>query len=118
MGSKTSKNKISPLEDISDEKNKNNNINKENDGGEITHTLIEKEINNDPSKIEQIKQQLNSNNLDHNINNFLKSSIDNDPKIMNVSNENELRQEYKIEINKYHHKVNNRKVKVPQKSQQ
>ena len=116
MGSKTSKNKISPLEDISEEKPKNKNINKDNDGGEITHTLIEKEINNDPAKIEQMKQQLNSNKLEHNINNFLKSSIDNDPKIMNVSNENELRQEYKIEINKYHHKVNNRKVKVPQKS--
>ena len=29
---------------------------------------------------------------------------------------NELRQEYKIEINKYHHKVNNLKVKIPNKS--
>ena len=117
MGSKTSKHKLSPLEDFSDEKPKSKNINKDNDGGDITHTLIEKEIRNDPAKIEQMKQQLNSNNLDHNINNFLKSSsIENDPKIVNVSNENELRQEYKIEINKYHHKINNRKVKIPQKS--
>ena len=117
MGNKTSKNNISPLDNISDEKHKNKNIGNNNDGGEITHTLIEKEINNDPLKIEQMKQQLNSNNLNNNINNFLKSSIaDNDTKIVNVSNENELRQEYKIEINKYHHKVNNRKVKIPSKS--
>ena len=45
-----------------------------------------------------------------------KSSVDEDVKIINVSNENELRQEYKIEVNKYHHKINNRKVKIPKKS--
>jgi len=118
MGNKTSKKyNISPLDNISDEKNENTNLGNNNDGGEVNHTLIEKEINNDPLKIEQMKQQLNSNNLNNNINNFLKSSTaENDTKIVNYSNENELRQEYKIEINKYHHKVNNRKVKIPTKS--
>ena len=33
----------------------------------------------------------------------------------NYSNENELREEYKIEINNYHYKINNKKVKVPKK---
>jgi len=90
MGNKTSKNNISPLDNISDEKHENKNIGNNNDGGEITHTLIEKEINNDPLKIEQMKQKLKSNNLNNNINNFLKSSIaDNDTKIVNVSNEKE-----------------------------
>ena len=85
---------------------------------------------NDPSKIEQMKQQLDPNTIDKNFsqnndntNNFKRSdkkrqsikSVSDDAKIINVSNENELRQEYKIEINKYHHKINNRKVKIPKK---
>ena len=117
MGNKTSKNNISPLDKTSEEKHENKNIDNNNDGGEINHILIEKEINNDPLKSKQVKKQLNSNNLNNKINNFLKSSdADNDTKIVNISNENELRQEYKIEINKYHHKVNNLKVKIPNKS--
>ena len=116
MGNKTSKNNITPLDNISDEKNENKNLDNNNNGGEIIHTLTEKEINNDPLKIKQVKKQLNSNNLNNNINNFLKLSVeDNDTKIVNVSNENELRQEYKIEINKFHYKVNNLKVKIPNK---
>ena len=104
--------KITPLENISDEKRDKNNIGKNNDDIEITNNNIGKEINNDPSKIEQMKQQLKSNSIQNNEN----KNIDNDIKIINVSNEKELRQEYKIEINKYHHKVNNKKVKVPKKS--
>ena len=111
MGNKIPK-QITPLENISDERHENKNIDKNNENVEITNTFIGKEKMNTPSKIEQMKQQLNSNNK----NNYLKSStLDDDIKIINVSNENELRQEYKIEINKYHHKVNNKKIKVPTK---
>ena len=77
------------------------------------NTKIDKEIN-DPSKISKLKQKLK--NSISSINNH-KSLIENDdPKIIHYSNENELRQEYKIEINKYHHKINNKKVKIPKKS--
>ena len=37
--------------------------------------------------------------------------------IINISNENELRQDYKIEKNKFRHKINNYKVKIPKKLQ-
>ena len=101
MGNKSSKNIDASFEDISN--NKNENI--------------------DHSKIEQMKKQLNANNSDTNknqnniINNVkVNKSVNEEHKIINVSNENELRQEYKIEINKYHHKINNRKVKIPKKS--
>ena len=67
---------------------------------------IESDIN-DPSKISQMKQKLKNNNSVK-INN-------NESKIINYSNENELREEYKIDINKYHHKINNKKVKIPKK---
>ena len=102
MGNKSSKKIESSFEDISNNKN-NENI--------------------DRSKIEQMKKQLNANNSDTNknqnniINNFkVNKSVNEEHKIINVSNENELRQEYKIEINKYHHKINNHKVKIPKKS--
>ena len=100
------------------------NLNKRKNNEEKDNSLIGKESNNDPSKIEQMKKDLN-NNVDNkkekikenNNNNYeRKSSVDEDVKIINVSNENELRQEYKIEVNKYHHKINNRKVKIPKKS--
>ena len=115
MGNKAPKKLNSSFGDSS-KKRKNNN--------DIDNSLIGKESNNDPSKIAQMKKDLN-NNIDNKqdennikINNGYerKSSNDEDIKIINVSNEKELRQEYKIEINKYHHKVNNRKVKIPKKS--
>ena len=89
-----------------------NNDNEEKRSQTI-NTKIDKEIN-DPSKISKLKQKLK--NSISSINNH-KSLIENDdPKIIHYSNENELRQEYKIEINKYHHKINNKKVKIPKKS--
>ena len=77
-------------------------------------TKIESEII-DPSKLSKMKK--NVKNSISSINNR-KSIVDNynDQKIINYSNENELREEYKIEINKYHHKINNKRVKIPKKS--
>ena len=125
MGNKTSN---YSFEDISNNKNginKNNSMlkDKQND-----NSLIGKEENYDQSKIEKMKQELNSNNLKNdpktnnnkngftnNANNVKIPLNDGEIKLLKVSNENELREEYKIEINKYHHKVNNRKVKIPNK---
>ena len=118
MGNKPPKKINSSLGNISDIKKDNNKIKQINDNIDINNSLIGKESIKDPSKIEQMKQELNPNNnicMNNNLDD-LKKSLDGDSKIINVSNENELRQEYKIEINKYHHKINNKKVKIPNKS--
>ena len=114
MGNNPPKKVNSSLGNISDNKNGINKLDNIND-----NNTLGKGLNNDPSKIDQMKQQLNPNNpnFKNNKNNIdeLKKSLEGELKIINVSNENELRQEYKIEINKYHHKINNKKVKIPRK---
>ena len=101
MGNKTSKSQNMKFEDIS---TKNNHSNKGN-----SQTITPKlEDINDPSKISKMKQKLKKTEEPKSI------SLSN-LKIQNYSNENELREEYKIEINKYHHKVNNKKVKISKK---
>ena len=113
MGNKSPKNINSSLENVSKKRNQNNIINKDKE--KLDNILIGKEENNQ-TKIEQMKKELNSNNPNiNNKNNGISKSLNEDIKIIKVSNENELREEYKIEINKYHHKINNRKVKIPKK---
>jgi len=108
MGNRSSKTNKIKFENLPENKEKNNSR-----GSQTINTKLGSDINT-PSKISQMKQKL-KNNI------FLKSNRksvneSNDPKLKNYSNENELREEYKIEINKYHHKINNKKVKVPKKT--
>ena len=100
--SKANKIKFQDLPEKNNESGKNSQIiNAKNDS-----------ITNDQSKISKMQQKFkNSISLSEN----RKSFIDNESKIINYSNENELREEYKIEINKYHHKINNKKVKISKK---
>ena len=109
MGNKTSKNPKIKFENLStkNDQNPNNSNSNKKDSQTITPKL---EDINDPSKISQMKQKLKKSEL-----NERKSISINDSKMQNISNENELREEYKIEINKYHHKINNKKVKIPKK---
>ena len=106
MGNRTSKSNRLKFQNLPEKNN-------EKDSKTID-TKIESEII-DPSKLSKMKK--NVKNSISSINNR-KSIVDNynDPKIINYSNENELREEYKIEINKYHHKINNKRVKIPKKS--
>ena len=87
---------------------------KNNISAKNTQIIIDKDESNinDPSKISHMKQ-----NFKNSISSSgkRKSFIGDESKIINYSNENELREEYKIEINKYHHKINNKKVKIPKK---
>ena len=88
-----------------------NNVSDEKDSKTI-NTKIESKTN-EQSKITKLKQKLKNNIFSKRES---RSIVDNnDPKIKNYSNENELREEYKIEINNYHYKINNKKVKVPKK---
>ena len=100
--SKANKIKFQDLPEKNNESGKNSQIiNAKNDS-----------ITNDQSKISKMQQKF-KNNISLSANR--KSFIDNESKIINYSNENELREEYKIEINKYHHKINNKKVKISKK---
>jgi len=87
---------------------------KNNISAKNTQIIIDKDESNinDPSKISHMKQNF-KNSISSSGNR--KSFIGDESKIINYSNENELREEYKIEINKYHHKINNKKVKIPKK---
>ena len=113
MGNKPSKRKqnsslhnISSIDPNNIEQNINNNKEKRD------NSLIDIE-NNNPSNIQQMKADLITNSKNKpKEQNFSKEE---DKKINKISNENELREEYKIEINKYHHRINNKKVKIPQK---
>ena len=113
MGNKPSKRKqnsslhnISSIDPNNIEQNINNNKEKRD------NSLIGIE-NNNPSNIQQMKADLITNSKNKpKEQNFSKEE---DKKINKISNENELREEYKIEINKYHHRINNKKVKIPQK---
>ena len=63
---------------------------------------------NKKDKIDKIINQIHENN-ENIINNQENININ------KISNEYEVRHEYKIDINKYHAKVNNRKIKIPSK---
>ena len=114
MGNKPSKKKLnSSLHNISNNDPNNIDQNINNNKEKLDNSLIGKIENNNPSNIQQMKADLITN-----IQNKQKEqnfSKDEDKKINKISNENELREEYKIEINKYHHKINNKKVKIPKK---
>ena len=111
MGNKPPKKFNSSLDEISKNIKNNQNINNNNENQ--GNSLIGKMPNNNPSNIKQIKANLISSNVNKPDEQMLPQ--EDGIKIIKVSNENELREEYKIEINKYHHKINNRKVKIPQK---
>jgi hypothetical protein len=66
MGNNPPKKEISPLGDISENKNDINKINNINDNNNNT---LEKGLNNDPVKIEQMKHKLNSNSSNRSNNN-------------------------------------------------
>ena len=105
MGNRTSKSNRLKFQDLPEKNNKKDS--------KTIDTKIESEII-DQSKLSKMKK--NVKNSISSINNR-KSIVDNynNQKIINYSNENELREEYKIEINKYHHKINNKKVKISKK---
>ena len=111
MGNKPSKKKQnSSLHNVSNNYPNNIDQNINNNKEKLDNSLIGKIENNNPSNIIQMKADLITNSQ-----NKTKGQRDEDKKINKISNENELREEYKIEINKYHHKINNKKVKIPQK---
>ena len=108
MGNRASKSNKIKFENLPENKEKTNSK-----GSQTINTKLESGMNS-PSKIAQMKQKLKNNIFSKS--NRKSVNENNDPKLKNYSNENELREEYKIEINKYHHKINNKKVKVPKKT--
>ena len=105
MGINTSKQNKIKFQDLPEK----NNVSLKN--SQIINTKNQSNIN-DQSKISQMKQKFKNSIISAA---DRKSIIDNESKIINYSNENELREEYKIEINKYHYKINNKKVKISKK---
>ena len=86
---------------------------KNNISDEKGSAKLESKIN-EQSKISKLKEKLKNNIFSKSEHKSINNN-NNDPKLKNYSNENELREEYKIEINNYHYKINNKKVKIPKK---